>query len=208
MSIPILHRAISTRRAGTRRAGTRRAGTFFRKVRANAWRMQGRSGFSFSPHSQDASEKRPCRRRKRPSGRDLFPKGPGDGQGPFSERSERRAGTFFRKVRANAWRMQGRSGFSFSPHSQDASEKRPCPRRRFGMPRPLVAARQGREAHSAWPQAKASLPKRMLRSMSSPLTSALPAQTSLLVITLRTMHPLKNDELYPAKATNPLSNPL
>ena len=175
-----------------------------------------------------SSEQNPCRfpysivrsgpGGQEPGGQGPFPKGPGDGQGPFSERSARRAGTFFRKVRANAWRMrgecganagrmQGRSGFSFSPHSQDASEKRPCLRGRFGMPRPLVAARQGSEAHSAWPQAKASLPKKMLRSMSSPLTPALPAQTSLLVITLWTIHPLKNEEIYPAKATNPLSNP-
>ena len=61
---------------------------------------------------------------------------------PARDASARQAGTFFRKVRANAWRMQGRCGFSFSPHSQDASEKRPCLRRRFG---------------------KASLPKKTLR---------------------------------------------
>jgi hypothetical protein len=82
------------------------------------------------------SEQNPCR----------FPysivrSGPG-GQGPFSERSARMAGTFFRKVRENGRRMRGRSGFSFSPHSQDASEKRPCLRGRFG---------------------KASLPERTLR---------------------------------------------
>ena len=178
MSIPILHRAIrtrraGTRRAGTRRAGTRRAGTFFRKVRAK--------------------------------GRDLFPKGPRDRQGPFSERSGRWAGTFFRKVRANAWRMQGRCGFSFSPHSQDASEKRPCLRRRFGMPRPLVAARQGREAHSAWPQAKASLPKKMLRSRCSPLTPALPAQTSPRCHHFVDYAPSKNPPKF-RKITSNISN--
>ena len=37
-----------------------------------------------------------------------------------------RAGTFFRKVRANELRMTRRSGISFSPHSPDASETHPC----------------------------------------------------------------------------------
>ena len=183
----------------------RRAGTFFRKVRANAWRMQGRSGFSFSPHSQDASEKRPCPRRR--FGKASLPETQAPvRQGPFSERSARMRGEC-RVVAAFHSHLIRKTLRKSVPACENASEKRPCLRRRFGMPRPLVAARQGREAHSAWPQAKASLPKRMLRSRCSPLTPALPAQTSLLVITLRTMHPLKNDELYPVKATNPLSNP-
>ena len=110
-------------------------------------------------------------------------------QGPFSERSARRAGTFFRKVREN-----GRDLFPKGPREcvANAGSFRlfilTSFARRFGkasLPKTTLrnapaagSGTAGREAHSAWPQAKASLPERMLRSMSSPLTPALSAQTS------------------------------
>ena len=104
----------------------------FPKGPAREMRMRSRKGFFHSPlprrtrrnavaacsgatRSRSAlrmalRQTRPCRGRL--VGRDLFQKGP-----------------------ANGSRMPGRSGTSFSSHSPDASEKRPCP----GEPNPSLA---------------------------------------------------------------------
>jgi hypothetical protein len=104
-------------------------------------RMRGRSGFSFSPHSQDASEKRPCLRRRarqagtffrkvRTTGRDLFPKGPSE--------CVANAGSFRLFILTSFAGRFGKASLPKKtlrksvPAQEDASEKRPCLRRRFG----------------------------------------------------------------------------